>query len=229
MHTKSIDPAPFVFIYSKHPLAFRTIEKLMGSAAYSVRPFSQTKAWDFDECTWVLILDAYSIDQWLEVAVQCGSKGGRPIVILPDQQTQEAELRLVYLGVQGIVSIPNLENELVHAVDSVLEGKLWLRRSTLYEYVRHTSSWGTAKPSVTLREQQIIPLLAEGYSNKVIGNLLRISDRTVKFHLSNIFRKFNVKNRKSLFQPQWPHQKQPSAFTSNLPVAGLSDGHPAKE
>jgi two-component system response regulator NreC len=118
---------------------------------------------------------------------------------------QEMELRLVYLGVNGAVLIPAVYDELKPAVDAVLEGHLWFRRGTLDEYVKRT----TSKPRLifSVREEQIIIFLAKGFSNKQIGNALDISERTVKFHVSNILRKHNLKNRRSLLdipvmQPQ---------------------------
>lgn len=45
------------------------------------------------------------------------------------------------------------------------------------------------------REQQLIPLLTQGHSNKQMASILGISDNTVKFHLKNLFTKINVSNR----------------------------------
>ena len=45
------------------------------------------------------------------------------------------------------------------------------------------------------REQQLVPLLMQGHSNKQMASVLGISDNTVKFHLKNLFAKVNVNNR----------------------------------
>ena len=49
--------------------------------------------------------------------------------------------------------------------------------------------------SLTLREQEILELLAEGVTNKCIAKRLRISPRTVSTHLTRIYGKLWVKSR----------------------------------
>ena len=48
---------------------------------------------------------------------------------------------------------------------------------------------------LTRREREVLALLCEGASNKVIAHRLRISSGTVKVHISNIFRALQVSNR----------------------------------
>lgn len=48
---------------------------------------------------------------------------------------------------------------------------------------------------LTDREQQILLLVAEGHSNAELASQLWVTEQTVKFHLSNIYRKINVSNR----------------------------------
>ena len=48
---------------------------------------------------------------------------------------------------------------------------------------------------VTPREAEILRLVAEGHSNADVAGMLWIAEQTVKFHLSNIYRKLNVSNR----------------------------------
>jgi DNA-binding NarL/FixJ family response regulator len=47
----------------------------------------------------------------------------------------------------------------------------------------------------TRRETEILKLVAEGYSNAELARMLWVSEQTVKFHLSNIYRKLDVTNR----------------------------------
>lgn len=48
------------------------------------------------------------------------------------------------------------------------------------------------------REKQIAEKILEGLPNKVIANQLFISERTVKFHCHNIYRKLEIRNRHAL-------------------------------
>jgi DNA-binding NarL/FixJ family response regulator len=52
-----------------------------------------------------------------------------------------------------------------------------------------------AAPQLTRRELEILQLVAEGYSNSQLAKMLWVTEQTVKFHLSNIYRKLNVANR----------------------------------
>jgi DNA-binding NarL/FixJ family response regulator len=50
-------------------------------------------------------------------------------------------------------------------------------------------------PALTRREVQILQLVAEGHSNAALARMLWVTEPTVKFHLSNIYRKLDVSNR----------------------------------
>lgn len=53
-------------------------------------------------------------------------------------------------------------------------------------------------PQLSNREQDVVNLLLEGKSNKLIASSLHISERTVEFHLKNIFDKYQVNSRVEL-------------------------------
>lgn len=53
-------------------------------------------------------------------------------------------------------------------------------------------------PPLSKREQEVVQLLLEGKSNKLIASALSVSDRTVEFHLTNIYAKFDVNSRMEL-------------------------------
>ena len=50
-------------------------------------------------------------------------------------------------------------------------------------------------PGLTRREIEILQLVAEGQSNASVAKMLWVTEQTVKFHLSNIYRKLGVANR----------------------------------
>ena len=193
-----------IAVHSGHPVMLQAIRRLLVSPPYCVKAFHQTSPPDFIENDWILIIDAYSNEEWLEVALRCRVQGGRSIVILPDgPQDQEEELRLMYFGVRGIVRISNLENELAHAVDSVARDRWWFSRNTLDARATRNDPFEVAC-LFTVREEQIIALLLQASTNKKISDILGIANRTVKFHVSNILHKFNVKNRKGLLKVRAP-------------------------
>ena len=56
-----------------------------------------------------------------------------------------------------------------------------------------SSKQGTV--ALTLREEQVMLLVQEGKTNKQIARILSVAERTVRFHLRNVFRKLEVANR----------------------------------
>jgi DNA-binding NarL/FixJ family response regulator len=66
---------------------------------------------------------------------------------------------------------------------------------------------------LTQREKQVLTLLCEGLSNKLIARRLKISSGTVKVHISNIFRALHVSNRLQavLLARCWELVHQPEA------------------
>lgn len=50
-------------------------------------------------------------------------------------------------------------------------------------------------PSLTRRELEILRLAAEGHTNVAMASMLWVTEQTIKFHLSNIYRKLSVSNR----------------------------------
>ena len=54
---------------------------------------------------------------------------------------------------------------------------------------------GASAASLTKREVEILRLVSEGHSNSQLAKMLWVTEQTVKFHLSNIYRKLDVANR----------------------------------
>jgi DNA-binding NarL/FixJ family response regulator len=58
---------------------------------------------------------------------------------------------------------------------------------------------------LTRREREILALVAEGHSNRELARMLWVTEQTVKFHLSNIYRKLDVANRTEA--SRWAHKR----------------------
>jgi DNA-binding NarL/FixJ family response regulator len=57
---------------------------------------------------------------------------------------------------------------------------------------------------LTRREREILALVSEGYSNRELARMMWVTEQTVKFHLSNIYRKLDVSNRTEA--SRWAHK-----------------------
>ncbi len=85
-------------------------------------------------------------------------------------------------------------DDLASAIRQAFEHSIFLATST-----RPTSAWSEESPGevpeLTRREREILQLMAQGHSNAQLAKMLWVTEQTVKFHLSNIYRKLNVSNR----------------------------------
>ncbi len=88
-------------------------------------------------------------------------------------------------------------DDLAAAVRQALDSSIYfaLTRSVSRAIVEAPSSQGAELSRLTRREVEILRLVAEGYSNAQLADMLSVTMQTVKFHLSNIFRKLEVSNR----------------------------------
>ena len=111
---------------------------------------------------------------------------------------------MLRLGIKGIVEHEALERQLVQALETVLAGGYWVPRIILSDFVSSmlkTSVQPRLERStvqLSRRESEVMDGLLDNHANKEIANRLGISERTVKFHVSNVLRKFHVRRRADL-------------------------------
>ena len=85
--------------------------------------------------------------------------------------------------------------DLVKIIRAVRRGESGFDTRSAALVVRSLVQDGQAEPNLTKREIEIIRLLAQGFTNREIGNVALISESTVKFHLRNIMAKLAVHHR----------------------------------
>lgn len=111
---------------------------------------------------------------------------------------------LLRLGAKGLVRYVELPRHFVTAVRTVASGGFWVPRALLSRFVDSTLSalrrpkLVSASAHMSRREQEVHQLLMENLSNKEIAGRLHMSERTVKFHVSNLLGKHGVKRRSDL-------------------------------
>lgn len=207
--------------HTNHPLVFRAIKHSLFSdpgLGYSIQPYSNGIKPSTQNCK-LLVLDTCSVANWYELLNKWQSEGGYTIALISPDVPHEAELELVYLGIAGIVTFSDEGlGTLPAAIQCVRQKQLWVKREVLNEYVRQTNyvlrRFSSFDSRFTTREHEIIAFLRQGQSNRKIASALRISERTVKFHVSNILRKSNIDNRRDLLVPE----PQPFRLNSTGPV-----------
>jgi DNA-binding NarL/FixJ family response regulator len=127
------------------------------------------------------------------------------VLILTGVKDVEAHRRAASLGAAGLVLKEQAAEVLLKAIKKVHQGEVWLDRSMMAILLNEmTQSGKKVNPedakisSLTLRELEVIALIAEGLKNKQIAERLFISETTVTHHLSSIFSKLGVSDRLEL-------------------------------
>jgi two-component system, NarL family, nitrate/nitrite response regulator NarL len=128
-------------------------------------------------------------------------------VILLTAGAEKAQIvEALQLGARGVVLKDSATQLLLKAIHTVMAGEYWVGResvSNLVQYLRTLvqSSGEEARQKkfgLTPRELEIVSAVVAGYSNKETAEYFKISEDTVKHHLSNIFDKLGVSTRLEL-------------------------------
>ena len=138
------------------------------------------------------------------------SPGIRVLVIGSESLSTGAQAALLKAGVHGFCKRDTTPALITKAVQLVSEGEFWLQRRHLARLIRDLASeirklpnestgpLASAAECLTPRELEVAHMVHRGNNNKTIARVLDISERTVKAHLSAIFRKLNIDNRLQL-------------------------------
>jgi len=124
----------------------------------------------------------------------------RTIVMLVDEISDHQLLAVMRAGVQGIVSKGGDETELLAALEKASRGQKAIPAALLQRARDLAVEPDAANPlqRLTVREQSIVRLVAQGLKNREIGAQLGIGEGTVKVYLHTIYHKLGVANRTTL-------------------------------
>jgi DNA-binding NarL/FixJ family response regulator len=154
----------------------------------------------------LLLLDL-SMPKMNGISVMREIKGQFPeikILALTIHESDQYVLEAFEAGADGYCLKDAGRNELMVAVESVLQGKRYISPSisdnvlegylTGRKKLKSKTSWDTITP----REREVLKLLGEGYQNKEISDMLHISVKTVEKHRANIMNKLDLHNAAAL-------------------------------
>lgn len=157
----------------------------------------------------LLDFDLPGLDGPKGVAALRKSNPATRIVALTGPVSDETELALFTAGVRGCCRTDIDPRLIERVVAAVMQGELWIRRSLtpllldglgarLRDGTRTTRGEAGDLADLTPREREIAALIGSGETNKQIARRLLITERTVKAHLTEIFRKLGVGSRLNL-------------------------------
>lgn len=120
------------------------------------------------------------------------------VIILTVHNEIEFLLKAVEIGIDGYLLKESDSSELKKAISHVVRGETYIQPSMIPLLNSRMLERDIEKEKINLltrRELEVLKLLSVGLYNKEIGKKLDISERTVKNHISSIFKKIDVTDR----------------------------------
>ncbi len=115
-------------------------------------------------------------------------------------ETQISEV--VTGGAKGVFLKQHAPHKLIECVRTVAAGHDWFPPEVSNAVSRTQTARGSTKSahfqSLTLREREVMSMVAQGSSNKEVARRLGVSEATVKIHLHNVYKKTGIANRTAL-------------------------------
>ena len=112
------------------------------------------------------------------------------IIVLTTYSGDALIVRALKAGAQGYLLKGQLRKELLDTIRSVHSGRKRISPEVAVQVANHA-----ADTLLTLREIDVLQLIAEGNANKVIADRLEITEDTVKAHVRNILSKLGANDR----------------------------------
>ncbi len=128
------------------------------------------------------------------------------VLILTMHKEEEYLYQAISAGADGYLLKEDAERELFVAIETIQGGKIYVSPGLAdqsmqnWARLRRGEDDSHITESLTVRQREILKLIAEGKSNKEIGDLLCISVRTVERHRANMMSKLNIRKTAELVQ-----------------------------
>ncbi|WCN15450.1 DNA-binding response regulator [Marinomonas mediterranea] len=126
------------------------------------------------------------------------------LIAFPNRSSQDAALRMLSNGVNGQCNPYIAQDQLALVLSVVDSGEIWGGKVFIQQLIKQTAQRehvltnDTVLDELSDRERDVALFIAKGLTNKQIAGEMDIVERTVKAHLTAIFKKLNVKDRLAL-------------------------------
>jgi len=210
MEQGKVKPRIEVCLLAPHPLALREMRRVLPPERFSVQTRTVPLASALETGS-IPRADVYVVDiegplpQVAPTVSEMIRQRPSALFLATAAVFNEANtFPMLRLGIKGIIEHAALEQQLIQAIDTVVAGGYWVPRIILSDFVSSILKTSPhprlERSSVDLsrRESEVMNALMDNRSNKEIATDLNISERTVKFHVSNVLRKFHVRRRADL-------------------------------
>ncbi|MGH3144374.1 MAG: response regulator transcription factor [Rubrobacter sp.] len=140
----------------------------------------------------VLVAEEESLE---ETALAVAEDGTQSLVLLSEDEGAASKLRDLSLRGWGVVPPDAPSEELGAAVAAAAQGLTVLPKALAEQLLAEPAAVEELSEPPTTREREVLVLLGQGFSNKMIARELHISEHTVKFHISSLYVKLGASNR----------------------------------
>jgi DNA-binding NarL/FixJ family response regulator len=201
-----------VGLYWFHPLVLPEFERVVseGGLRLVARRLEPNRIPDFEHVT-VPRASAYVVEAHPQLpvteAVVTGIHARQPtarILVLAERYADQTAFALLRLGIKGLLTYTETARSMMAALQTVTTGGLWVGRALLSRFVDSALCtvplrlYATGFEGLTRRERQVLEAVLDNLSNKEIARRLHMSERTAKFHVSNLLVKHGVRRRADL-------------------------------
>jgi DNA-binding NarL/FixJ family response regulator len=165
--------------------------EIVGEAAALAAPEVDLSAADV-----VLVAE---VELLADAARAIGAEARLAMLALANDDRAAEQLRALPLIGWGILPLDASQTELQAAIHTVAQGLVVLPPALIEQLLRQRGpivalAQSRAEP-LTPREREVLQLVSQGLSNKLIARELQVSEHTVKFHISSIFAKLGAASR----------------------------------
>lgn len=201
-----------VCLVSTHPLVLKEYEQLLSRNGFlpQVHQLTSPLLHNLPRLTLppapIYVVDEQGLMPGADVLVQSMLEHmpSARAMVLTNQLNEKNGFPLLRAGVRGLQTYEEARQDLPRALKVITKGGMWVPRTLLSVFVGSILSdlrprFAANNPAgLSRREQEVLEALLENLANKEIANRLNISERTVKFHVSNLLGKFRVQRRHDL-------------------------------
>ncbi|MEO9483180.1 MAG: LuxR C-terminal-related transcriptional regulator [Ekhidna sp.] len=169
----------------------------------SVKTFNQLSTKEFtiihENPDAILIVDGIIINNGIEIENILQLALNNSVVIVKNLYKNEEVYHYLKAGVKGLTSLDNFYTNIANIINGAKRDEIYLSNNEVGHLFQHIKS--TLDTSeLTDREQQVLPLIMNGFTYHEVASKLDISYETIKSHMKNIYKKLNVKTRGDLLR-----------------------------
>jgi DNA-binding NarL/FixJ family response regulator len=202
-----------VCLLSHHPLVLEEFQRVLSHPSFHLMPKQLDSALVPDlrhlslPRALIYVLDAHAARPATAALITniLDRNPAARLLVVAERFNDANSYSFLRLGVKGLLTYGDARDHLPRALPLVASGGFWVPRGVLSGFIDSILSNAHGRrlrtdtaTALSRREQEVLESLLENLANKEIANKLNISERTIKFHVSNLLNKFGVRRRADL-------------------------------